>query len=327
MSEERLNLRVLKTPAILMVAFWTVAIALWQAFGNIFWLFNFAYIGTAVSAGLGLYLVLPKRKKHWGRKIAKLLVGAYMVGYLGLLMGQNMQIEGFFFYLLAGIYTGSVIHYLVAKIAGPLLFGRGWCGWACWTSALLDLLPHKRDMADRPNKKWGWLRCLHFFLSLGLVLILWFGFGYRPGSHTLTPVSWLIGGNALYYSAAILLAYAFKDNRAFCKYLCPIPTLQKIPSRYSLLKIAGDRGKCSGCGVCAKACPMGIDIPGYTQSGRRVLSTECTHCSECVNACAKGALHSSFAWDGRNSLRLNGLDRASSGKAQAAEVAERFRAI
>jgi hypothetical protein len=34
MSQERFNLRVLKTPAILMLAFWAVAIALWLALGN-----------------------------------------------------------------------------------------------------------------------------------------------------------------------------------------------------------------------------------------------------------------------------------------------------
>ena len=30
-----------------------------------------------------------------------------------------------------------------------------------------------------------------------------------------------LAGNALYYIAGIALAFAFKDNRAFCKYLCP----------------------------------------------------------------------------------------------------------
>jgi ferredoxin len=26
------------------------------------------------------------------------------------------------------------MHYLIAKIVGPVLFGRIWCGWACWTA-------------------------------------------------------------------------------------------------------------------------------------------------------------------------------------------------
>ena len=66
-----------------------------------------------------------------------------------------MQIEGFFFYLLAGFYAGSVIHYLVAKIVGPLVFNRGWCGWACWTAMVLDLLPYKRNKRGPCAGKWG----------------------------------------------------------------------------------------------------------------------------------------------------------------------------
>ncbi len=47
------------------------------------------------------------------------------------------QLKGrIFFYLSAGIFGGSLIHYLVAKIAGPVLFGRGYCGWFCWPTSL-----------------------------------------------------------------------------------------------------------------------------------------------------------------------------------------------
>jgi hypothetical protein len=51
-----------------------------------------------------------------------------MLGFLGLLMKENMQLEGFFFYMFTGFFAGSVIHYMVAKIFGPLVFGRGFCG-------------------------------------------------------------------------------------------------------------------------------------------------------------------------------------------------------
>ncbi len=111
-----------------------VAIVLWRTTGTIFYLYNFACIGTAIGAGIGLYAALPRRHKHWGRRVAQFMVGAYMLVYLGLIQRENTQIEGFFFYLLSGLFAGSVIHYLVAKIAGPLLFNRGWCGWSCWTA-------------------------------------------------------------------------------------------------------------------------------------------------------------------------------------------------
>jgi ferredoxin-type protein NapH len=100
-------------------------------------------------------------------------MGGYLLVYLGLIKRENMQIEGFFFYLMSGVSGGSLIHYLVAKIAGPLLFNRGWCGWSCWTAMVLDFLPYKRNKEGRLGGKWGYLRYLHFALSLGLVLALW----------------------------------------------------------------------------------------------------------------------------------------------------------
>ncbi|HHY25887.1 MAG TPA: 4Fe-4S binding protein [Desulfitobacterium dehalogenans] len=39
-----------------------------------------------------------------------------------------------------------------------------------------------------------------------------------------------------------------QDNRAFCKYVCPIPVLQKIIFRFSLLKVKIDPERCIECG-------------------------------------------------------------------------------
>ncbi len=293
-SSKRLELTI---PIVLLAVFWGIAVLLWLTTGRIFYLFNFGYIGTALAVGLGVYVSLPGRKKPLGRRLAQFLIGAYMLLFLGLLQRENMQIEGFFFYLLAGIFAGSVIHYLVAKVAGVLIFNRGWCGWACWTAMVLDLLPFKRPKTPRVYRLWKYLRYGHFVLSLGLVSLLWWGFNYRVVEQSMTELYWLLGGNLLYYAVGIALAYALKDNCAFCKYVCPIPVLQKIPARFALLKIAGDPDKCVACGACQKACPMDIDIAGYIKNGQRVVSTECVMCMECLNVCAKGALFANFGMD------------------------------
>lgn len=104
--------------------FWAIAIVLWQTKSNIFYLFNFCYIGTAVGVGIGLYVLLPRKNKPSGRRLTQLIVGIYTLGFLGLIKEENMQLEGFFFCLLTGLFAGSVIHYMVAKIIGPILFGR-----------------------------------------------------------------------------------------------------------------------------------------------------------------------------------------------------------
>ncbi len=291
------ELKNLRAPVILIVSFWTIAIVLWQTKGNIFYLFNFGYIGTAVGIGIGLYVVLPSKKKPTGRRVAQLLIGIYMLGFLGIIEMENMQLEGFFFYLLSGLFKGSVIHYFVAKIFGPILFGRGFCGWACWTAMVLDFLPYKRNKTGRVTVKWESLRYVHFGFSLLLVLVLWFLFQYRPIPMGQAELVWLVGGNTLYFVLGIILAFMLKDNRAFCKYLCPITSILKITSRFALLKIEGDKEKCTLCGACNKACPMDINIMEYVNNGERVLSTECIFCFTCKTVCPEGILDDTFRMD------------------------------
>ena len=290
-------LKELRVPLIIFFVFWCIALVLWQSSGNAFFLLNFGYIGTAVGFGIGLYVLLPRKKKPSGRRLAQLLVGLYMLGFLGLLRKENMQLEGFFFYLLTGFFTGSVIHYLVAKIFGPILFGRGYCGWACWTAMVLDFLPYKRNRKGRVAAQWESLRYVHFGFSLVLVLVLWFFFLYRPMPAGQAALVWLVVGNTLYFASAILLAFALRDNRAFCKYLCPITAILKITSRFAFLKIEGDGKKCTQCGTCNKMCPMDIDIMEYVGNAERVLSTECIFCLTCTTVCPEGILHDTFKMD------------------------------
>lgn len=295
-NEDKFDFKELASSLVIVIPFWIVAIVLWRSTGEIFYLFNFLYIGTSIGLGLGVCSALPRKKKSLGRKLTLFLVGGYMLIFLGLIEFENMQIEGFFFYLLEGLFAGSVIHYLMAKILGPLLFGRCWCGWACWTAMILDLLPYTRS-SGRVSGKWGWLRYVHFILSLSIVLLLWFGFGYCIKSQSITGLYWLLTGNAIYYFLGISLAFGLKDNRAFCKYVCPITTILKATTRFSLLKIRGDNEKCNECGACVKMCPMDIRIPDYVKNGLRVLSTECIFCQTCVNTCPTGALKVSFGLD------------------------------
>jgi polyferredoxin len=202
------------------------------------------------------------------------------------------------------VLLAAVIHYLIAKLIGPLLFGRVWCGWACWTALLLDQLPYKRSPGRLPGR-WGALRYAHFGVSLGLVALLWYGLGYRPGAGGPTALIWFLAGNALYFLAGVALAFALKDNRAFCKYLCPVAVPLKLSSRFALLKVRGKPQQCCERRVCEKVCPMDIRIADYLQRGERVLSTECILCQACISVCPEQALELSFGFDlgGKERLR------------------------
>jgi ferredoxin-type protein NapH len=106
------------------------------------------------------------------------------------------------------------------------------------------------------------------------------------------PIEWqlFLIGNILYYASGIILAFWLKDNRAFCKYVCPIPVIQKLGARFALLKVKIDKEKCIDCLLCEKNCPMNIRLLTYKNRGQRVLSTECILCGTCADICPKQAI-------------------------------------
>ncbi|HMP43023.1 MAG TPA: hypothetical protein PKA05_21795, partial [Roseiflexaceae bacterium] len=141
------------------------------------------------------------------------------------------------------------------------------------------------------------LRYLHAALSLNLVAALWFGLHYRPGDLGTTALSWFLGGNLLYAVLGITLAFVLKDNRAFCKYACPVSVPLRIGAPAALLKIRGTTGECCEQLVCEKVCPMDIRISEYVTSGRRITARECILCQACIDVCPKNELSLSFGCD------------------------------
>ena len=259
--------------------FEAVAISLWLTKHNLFYLFNFSYIGISLS--LGIFLL--GRKYPYARRVVQLLVGLYMLVYLGFINRENMQIEGFWYYLFTGVFEAATIHYAVAKIFGPLIFGRGFCGYACWTAMVLDFLPYKTRAL--PRKNIGWIRYLTFALSLLFVSAL---FLLKVGNLERIMFWAFLLGNLAYYLVGIALAFLFKDNRAFCKYICPVTVFLKPMSYFSLVRIRCDETKCISCGKCKKVCPMDVEMTD--NSRKRKNGTDCILCMECVKVCPKGAL-------------------------------------
>lgn len=267
-------------PAGFFLVFVGVAVVLWLTLDNIFYLFNFVYIGFCVALGMLLYLL----RWRYARQMVQFAVGLYMLVYLGLISNENMQIEGFWYYLFLGVFEAAVIHYLVAKILGPLLFGRGWCGYACWTAMVLDLLPYK--IMVKPSKTGlRRLRYLVFLLSLVFVAGL---FVVKIENLDLIMFVSFIVGNVLYFATGIILAVTFRDNRAFCKYLCPVTVFLKPASYFALLRIKVDAQKCNKCGKCKRICPMEVDMLDNRRC--RKNATECILCMTCITKCPCNAL-------------------------------------
>ena len=266
-------------PVIMWIVFEMIAVTLAFTLDNIFYFFNFSYIGTAIASGLVLY----GQKKKYARNAVQFAVGLYMLVYLGVLCRENMQIDGFWYYLFLGVFEAAAIHYVIAKILGPLLFGRGWCGYACWTAMVLELLPFKTPSA--PRKRWGFVRYFVFGASLIFVSLLFII--QVPDKGEIMWQSFIIG-NIIYYAVGVALAYKCRDNRAFCKYICPITLFLKPMSYFSIFRIKVDEKKCISCGKCERVCPMDVKVP--SNSRKKENATECILCMKCVEVCPKNAL-------------------------------------
>ena len=295
-SQKNYNARSFIFPATLWLVFVTMGLFWYKQTGNRFFLFDLPYIGTSIAFGIVINTILPKKHAHYGRRITQLLVGLYMLFFLGLFLSVNMQIEHFFFYTLTGTIGGAIIHYLPAKVIGPVLFSRGWCGWGCWTAMVLDFLPWKRPVEGRVRKM-GIFRYVHFAISLGLVAFLVFIMHHVPKSKSLEVIIWCVIGNLFYYALALILAALLKDNRAFCKYACPIPVPQKVMARFSVFKNNIDTTKCTKCGICERVCIMDIKLLDYAARGERILSTECILCDECKINCPQNAISLTAGFD------------------------------
>jgi polyferredoxin len=250
----------------------------------------FPWIGFSISLGIVIQGLLASPRKNLGRRISLLMIMPMLLLFVPIVNHENFQLEGVVLLILAGFLGKGVIHLAVAKVFGPLVWGRGFCGWACWTAAILEWLPVKKQGTIAKSLKN--LRFATLAVSLLLPAALVFFFNYDVWRHYLykKEMLWMFTGNAVYYALAIPLAFALKDRRAFCKVACPVSLIMKVPARASLIKIQPTGQICTGCGACNKRCPMDIDVMSYIKQGKKVTDTECILCDQCRFACPQKAI-------------------------------------
>ena len=148
---------------------------------------------------------------------------------------------------------------------------------------VLDFLPHK--VPARPRKSISWISYVTITASVVFVAAL---FLVHVGNIERIMFWAFIVGNVAYYAIGIILAYALKDNRSFCKYVCPVTVFLKPMSYFSLLRITCNHKRCVECGTCRRVCPMDVDM--LDDSRKRQNGTECILCLECVRSCPRKAL-------------------------------------
>jgi ferredoxin-type protein NapH len=247
----------------------------------------FPWIGAAISIGITARSLLRGRKRLLGRKVSLLLILPCLLFFVPVVNNENFQLEGIVLIVLVGFFSKGFIPYAIAKLLGPLIWRRGFCGYACWTAAVLDWLPIHGRPQNVP-RSYRRLRYVAFALSVLVPAYLVFVLAYDPFTNYINrrEMAWMFASNALYYAIAVPLAFVLRDRRAFCKYVCPVAVVMTPASRIGLLKIhPNPEVACTSCEACNRICPMGVDVMAAMLSNSPVTDTECTLCNDCAVVC------------------------------------------
>jgi ferredoxin-type protein NapH len=83
---------------------------------------------------------------------------------------------------------------------------------------------------------------------------------------------------------------AFLVPRFWCRYFCWVGSVGSLFNRVSLLSIRNDRSRCTRCGYCLRACPMGNDLLEDQGDADRTSGLNCILCLRCVDSCPAKSL-------------------------------------
>ena len=169
------------------------------------------------------------------------------------------------------------------------------CGWGCPFGALQELVYSLPGLSRFRRRKlpFAWSNTLRTGLLLLFVLLIFGWVGGRRGMvlyHYLNPFNLFgfeLGLWTVAVSVVVFLLLSLVLYRPFCELVCPFGWWSWLLERFSLFGIRIDKGRCTDCGACDRACPL------PAAAGRvagAALPADCFSCGRCLDACRYEAL-------------------------------------
>lgn len=188
--------------------------------------------------------------------------------------------------------TGAIIVMLFyAAIAG-----RAFCSWVCPLNIATDAANWLRRVlkTEEVGKTW-WINnnVRYWVLALSVVLSALLGIA---AFEWISPVSMLHRGIIFgmgFGWASLLLIFLFDlfaVKNGFCGHLCPLGAFYSLIGRFSLLRVAYEKERCTLCMKCTDICPEKHVLSLVGKQGGMVLSGECVNCGRCIEVCNDNAL-------------------------------------
>lgn len=199
----------------------------------------------------------------------------------------------------------SQILTLVAVIPITIFWGRFFCGYMCAFGSLQEFLNFiskklKIKQIEISFKTDKYLKYVKYIVII-LLIVLW---TLNFSLDTLSPwnifgiyssyKSWTNFSSLLTIGGLLLLLIMISSlfvERIFCRYFCPLGGVFSIISKLRLYKIKKNSSKCLNCNLCAKKCPMRIDVNNEINTYDSVKSGECIDCFKCIDSCNNKVLY------------------------------------
>jgi ferredoxin-type protein NapH len=205
-----------------------------------------------------------------------------------------------------------------------VFFGKRWyCSWVCGCGGLANTAGEPwRHLSAKGESAWRFERvAIHSVLALAILTtafvviasfmgpdthatgVWWPGHGavsdYRfDPTQSRGVVEW--AGRLRYYYGVVITAvlsgaigvglYPLGGTRQWCRNFCPMAAFLGLVQKFGRYRIRVKEDMCISCGMCTKACEMGIDVRAYAQANESFTRASCVGCGMCAEACPRGVL-------------------------------------
>lgn len=177
---------------------------------------------------------------------------------------------------------------MIAPIIVSIFKGRFWCGNLCPRGSLYDNVVSKFSNKKKVPKL---LKSVYFRGFAIIMMLSVFITGMIKNWGDLYGMGFVIYRLIVVTTIIGLVLALFYNERAWCNF-CPMGSfaaiVAKIKNNNNKNVLLNINDACVKCKICAKTCPMGIDVHEY--KGDALTHYDCIQCGRCVNKCPKKSI-------------------------------------